>query len=116
MTTATSRWADALRVSPQQIDPLSWITRPWVSLSFAALVLLYGLTATLMSWPVSKLAVLDLAAVVAMTGACVYIQIATRPLRPPFTPTRALIPLLLTLIGLALSTWASMSSEIPVHN
>ncbi len=112
----TARWVDALRVSPQQIDPLSWITRPWVSLSFALLALFYGLAATLLNWSGSPLPWLDLAAVVAIAGACVYVQVATRPLRPTFTPARALIPVLLALVGLALSTLANIGSEVGVHN
>lgn len=116
MSVASTRLADAMRVSPQQIDPLSWITRPWVSLAFAALILLYGVTATIATWPGSAMPWLDLAAVFVMTAACIYIQVATRPLRPRFTPARALIPLLLAVAGLALSTWASVDSGVSVHN
>ena len=43
-------------------------------------------------------------------------QLVTRPLRPQFTPARALIPLLLAVVGLAFSTWASMGSDVGVHN
>lgn len=108
--------ADALRVSPQQIDPLSWITRPWVALSFASITLLYGLVATLLTWSGSPMPWFDLAAVVAMTGACVYVQIATRPMRPTFGPGRAAIPVLLGVVGLGLSTLANIGSEVAVHN
>ncbi len=110
------RLADALRVSPQQIDPLSWITRPWVALSFASLTLVYGLVATLVTWNGSPAPWFDLAAAVVMTGACVYVQIATRPLRPTFGPRRAAIPVLLGVAGLGLSTLANIGSEVGVHN
>jgi len=112
----TTPWRDALRVSPQQIDPLSWITRPWVSLSFALLSLVYGLIATVLIWPVSGKPWMEVCAVLFVFGACLYVQVATRPLRPPFTPARAVIPIGLALIGLALSAWASVSSAVPVHN
>ena len=112
----SARWTDALRVSPQQIDPLSWITRPWVSLSFALLALFYGLTATLLTWSGSPLPWLDLAAVLFVAGACIYVQVTTRPLRAPFTPARAVIPMLLALGGLLLSTLANVGSEVGVHN
>jgi len=116
MTADTTKVTDALRVSPQQIDPLSWITRPWVSLSFALLALTYGLVSNLLTWSQSAVPLIDTAAVVAIAGACFYVQLVTRPLRPQFTPARALIPLLLAVVGLALSTWASMYSEVAVHN
>ena len=105
-----------MRVSPQQIDPLSWITRPWVSLSFALLALVYGLSVVSLIWPVSGRPWFDAAGVLCVFAACLWVQIATRPLRPPLTPARAVMPLLLALIGLALSSWASMASEAPVHN
>jgi len=110
------RWHDAMRASPQQIDPLSWITRPWVSLSFAFLSLIYGMTATVLIWPVSDRPWLDVCGVLFVFAACMWVQIATRPLRPQFSPARAIGPLVLALIGLAFSTAASMASEVPVHN
>lgn len=114
--TRFSRWLDALRVTPQQIDPLSWITRPWVSLSFALLSLVYGLTATALIWTVSERPWLDVLAVLFIFGACLYVQFATRPMRPAFGPARAVLPIGLGVIGLALSTLASMASEVPVQN
>lgn len=116
MTADMTRLSDAMRVSPQQIDPLSWITRPWVALSFASLAFLYGLTATLLSWSRTSVPLADIAAVVSIAGACLYVQFVTRPLRPQFTPARAVIPVLLAVVGLAFSTWANMGSEVGVHN
>jgi hypothetical protein len=116
ITHTTTPWSDALRVSPQQIDPLSWITRPWVSLSFALLALVYGMTATLLILPVSGRPWFDVAGVLCVFAACLWVQVVTRPLRPQFTPARAVVPLLLALTGLAFSTVASMVSEVAVHN
>ena len=70
MSADMTRLTDALRVSPQQIDPLSWITRPWVSLSFALLALVYGLAATLLTWSQSAAPLINIAAVVSIAGAC----------------------------------------------
>ncbi len=108
--------SDALRTSPQQIDPLSWITRPWVSLSFALIALAYGLTATGLIWTVSETPWLDVIGVLFVFAACLYVQLITRPLQPTFGPRRAILPFGLALIGLAFTTWASMSSAVPVHN
>ena len=107
---------DTLRVSPQQIDPLSWITRPWVSLSFGSVALGYGLLATLLTWSGSERPYLDLLAVLFVATACVYIHLSSRALRPQFTPVRAVIPIILALGGLVLSTLASTTSVVPVHN
>jgi hypothetical protein len=106
----------ALRVSPQQIDPLSWITRPWVSLSFTFFALSYGLLATALTGRDSERPYLDLIAVAFIVGACVYIHVSSRALRPQFTPVRAVVPMILSLGGLGLSTIASATSEVPVHN
>jgi hypothetical protein len=111
-----ARWGDALRVSPQQIDPLSWMTRPWVSLAFTVLAFVYGLTAAAVTWSGSPLPWLDVAAVLFVTAACLVVQLTTRPLRPAFGPRRAVVPLLLGLGGLALSTVANVGSEVGVHN
>ena len=111
-----ARWLDALRVTPQQIDPLSWITRPWVSLSFAVLSLFYGLSATILIWPVSGRPWFDVLGVLCVFSACLYVQFATRAMRPQFTPARAVLPIGLALIGLGLSTLASMESAVPVQS
>lgn len=107
---------DVLRVSPQQIDPLSWITRPWASLAFGFVAFAYGTLATLLTWAGSERPYLDAIAVVFIVTACVYIHVASRALRPQFTPVRAVIPLLLAVGGLGLSTLASSTSLVPVHN
>jgi len=113
---SASAWRDALHVSPQQIDPLSWITRPWVSLSYALVALTQGLSSVVIVWPVSGAPWLDVGGVLFVFAACLYLQRITRPMRPPLTPARAVGPLLLALIGLALSAVANVSSEIAVHN
>ena len=107
---------DALRVSPQQIDPLSWITRPWVSLSFSFFALAYGVLSALLTWRDSERPYLDLFGTLFMVAACVYIHVSSRALRPQFTPVRAIVPLVLALGGLGLATLATLTSQVPVHN
>jgi hypothetical protein len=109
-------WRDALHASPQQIDPLSWLTRPWVGFSFALVVLGYGGFTTIATWARSDYPWIDLVATLFMLAACVYVQFATRPMRGRFTLGQAGIPLLLGLCGLGLSAWAAMDSEVAVHN
>ena len=107
---------DALRVSPQQIDPLSWITRPWVSLSFALVELVYGLVAVAFTWPQLQRPWIDLVAVALMFGACMYVWGATRPLRPTFGPRVAVFALLLAIAAIIVSTYANMASAVGIQN
>jgi len=107
--------SDSLRVTPQQIDPLSWIARPMVSLAFAVLAFAYGISATLLGWARSGHPWLDLLAVVLVTGACLFVQFSTGPLKPPFGPARAWIALLITAAGLFSSTIAAAVSPVPVQ-
>ena len=106
---------DSLRVTPQQIDPLSWIARPLVSLAFAVLAFVYGLSATVLGWSRSQQPWLDFLAVVLVTGACLFVQFSTGPLKPPFGPARAWVALLITAVGLFASTIAAAGSPVPVQ-
>lgn len=108
-------WTDALRVSPQQIDPLSWVTRPLVSLSFALIALVYGLVSVLASWSLTELPLLDLLGVLFVTGACVWVQAVTGPLKPPLGAARVAVALLLAIAGLVASTYAAASSTLAVQ-
>ena len=106
---------DALRVTPQQIDPLSWIARPLVSLSFAVFSLVYGLGATLLTWSDSSLPWLDLLAVALITSACLLVQYSTGPMKPAIGPVRASIVLLLAATGLVASMMAAAASTSAVQ-
>lgn len=108
-------WTDALRVSPQQIDPLSWVTRSLVSLSFALISLSYGLGAVIWSWSRLSLPWLDLLAVLLITGACVWVQLVTGPLKPPLGAARVAVALLLATGGLLASTYANAGGSVEVQ-
>ena len=106
---------DAWRVTPQQIDPLSWFTRPLVPVAFAALAALIGIATSIIQWDLADDPWLDVAAITLVASACVLIQIRTRPLRPMFGPRQALAPLALTVGGLALSTVSAINSDALVQ-
>ncbi len=106
---------DALKMSPHQVDPLSWITRPWVSVLFALSALIYGLGTTLATWSIAPRPWLDLLASLLVIAACLWVQFANRPLKPRFTPARASVALVFGLAGLAVSTFAAMGSAVPVN-
>jgi hypothetical protein len=106
---------DAWNVTPQQIDPLSWFTRPLVPVAFAGLAALIGLATTVIQWRLADEPWLDILAIALIASACVLIQIWTRPLRPMFGPRQALVPLALTVAGLALSTVSAIDSATLVQ-
>jgi len=107
---------DAWRVTPQQIDPLSWFTRPLVPVAFAMLALIVGAGTIAITWHLGPLVWLDVAGVAAIVAACVVVQFATRPLRPAFSLRDAITPLALALVGLVLSTVSGMNSEVLVQH
>ena len=51
---------DAWRVTPQQIDPLSWFTRPLVPVAFAMLALIVGAGTIAITWHLGPLVWLDI--------------------------------------------------------
>ena len=98
-------------VTPQQIDPLSWFTRPLVPVAFAVLTALIGLGTIVPQWRLFRDPWLDGVAIASMVAACLLVQVSTRPLRPMFGPRQALAPLALTVGGLALSTLGAIESD-----
>jgi len=107
---------DAWRVTPQQIDPLSWFTRPLVPVSFAVLALVVGAGTIAFTWHLGPFVWLDVAAVAFIVAACLVVQFATRPLRPAFGPRDAIVPLAFALVGLVLSTVGTMDSDVLVQH
>ena len=108
--------SDAWRISPQKTDPLSWFTRPLIPLIFAFTAVVYGLGVTLFTWELAAEPWLDLIAIALIFGACIVVQLWTRPLRKPFTTRQALVPLTLALLAVALSTYSSVESDVLVQH
>jgi hypothetical protein len=106
---------DAWNVTPQQIDPLSWFTRPLVPVAFAVLAALIGIGTSIIQWQLADDPWLDVAAIALIASACVLIQVWTRPLRPMFGPRQALAPLALAVAGLGLSTVSAINSDALVQ-
>lgn len=106
---------NAMRISPQQVDSLSWVTRPWVTLAFATGAAVLGITTTVLTWGASQRPYLDLVAVGVMLIACAIAYALTRPLQPRLGVARASLPLGVALIGLAVSAFAHTTSTVPVQ-
>jgi hypothetical protein len=110
-----SDWKAALRSSPQQIDPLSWFTRPWVGVFFAGVSLLYGLAGVAINWSLTPQPFLEVVAVLLLASACLVIHFSTRPLGPLFTLRSAVLPLVLAAAGLLTGTIGIWGSRVPVE-
>jgi hypothetical protein len=107
---------DALGVTPQQIDPLSWFTRPLVPIAFCSFALLVGLVSIVATWSHLNAPWLDIVAILLVSSACVLVQLLTRPLRPTFRPLHAIVPLVLAFVGLLLSTLGGLDSTLLVQH
>lgn len=108
--------SDAWHISPQKTDPLSWFTRPLIPLIFGITAAIYGLSVTLVTWELANEPWLDLIAIALVFGACIVVQLWTRPLRKPFTSRQALVPLSLAILAVALSTYSSVESDVLVQH
>jgi hypothetical protein len=105
----------ALYLTPRDVDPLSWIARPWVAIFFSATAFVSGTSYTITHWSVAPRPWLDAIATVLIVGACLWIQISVRPLKRSFGPLRASVSIILGLLGLAASAIAAYGSPVPVQ-
>jgi hypothetical protein len=110
-----STMQSALGVTPQQIDPLSWFTRPLLPVIFFVLTLVVGVTTILATWHQLDAPWADVAALVLVAGACLLVHRSTRPLRPAFRGRDAAGPLALSTAGLVLSAVSAADSSLLVQ-
>ena len=107
---------EAWQVSPQRIDPLSWFTRPLVPLVFAGTAFGYGSITIASNWDLLGLAWLEVIALLLTTAACLIVQVLTRPLRVPFAPRHAVVPVALGVIAIGLSSLSARESDVLVQH
>jgi len=105
----------SLTLSPQQIDPLSWYTRPLVPVVLGTMIVLYSVGSLVITWRQLAAPLLDLVAVALVLAACLTVQFRTRPMRRTFGVRQALLPLGLTALALAISTFANLDSTLTVQ-
>jgi len=106
---------ESFTVSPQQIDPLSWYTRPLVPVVLGTIAGLYSIGSIALTWTQLAVPLLDLAAVALILAACLTVQFRTRPMRGMFALRHALLPLALAAVSLAVSTVANLDSTLAVQ-
>lgn len=92
-----------LAVSAQQLDPLTWFTGRVLPLVFAGLVVLYGVL-RIPTWLLSPLPWLQPVGIVLCAGACVFVFLMTRPLRPDLGWGIAIVTVLIAAAGVVISS------------
>jgi hypothetical protein len=103
-----------LAISAQQLDPLTWFTGRVVPLVFAGLVVLYG-AFRIPTWFTSGLPWLQPIAVVLCAGACVFVYLMTRPLRPELGWGAGVITVLIAGAGLIASSIGYAGTELSIE-
>lgn len=106
------RW---LRLSAQEIDPLSWFTGSLVPLVFAALNLLYGGTFAILTWGASRDPIIQILGVALCSAACVVVHLLTRPMRRGLGWGGASFALALGVAGFALSAIGYADSLLSIE-
>lgn len=91
------------RTSAQQVDPLSWFTGPYLPLTFAGGIFVFGTTMTIITWGASPSPWLQLAGLWLCVVAGLFVHIRTRPFRPPISWGTGIVALSLATLGTALS-------------
>jgi hypothetical protein len=103
-----------LAVSAQQLDPLTWFTGRVVPLVFAGLVVLYG-ALRIPTWFATGLPWLQPLAVLLCAGACVFVYVMTRPLRPQLGWGAAIVTVLIGAAGLIVSAFGYAGTELSIE-
>jgi hypothetical protein len=70
-----------LRLSAQEVDPLSWFTGSLVPLVFAALNLVYGSVFAILTWSTSANPIVQIIGVGMCSAASLLVHVLTRPMR-----------------------------------
>jgi len=102
-------------LSAQQVDPLSWVTGPFVPLVFGILILVYGGAMAIVTLPDVVHPFAQFGAVALFALACLFIHLATRPLRPPIGWAAPVIALLIGSCGLVLSALGYIGARFTIE-
>jgi hypothetical protein len=90
-------------LSAQQVDPLSWVTGPFVPLVLGLLVLVYGCAMGVITLPEVRHPGAQFVAAGVCAAACLFVHLATRPMRPPIAWAAGVTAMLIASSGLVLS-------------
>ena len=104
-----------LRLSAQEVDPLSWFTGSLVPLVFAGLNLVYGSVFAILSWGASPDPVVQVVGVLMCTSACVLVHILTRPMRRRIDWPGAIVAIAIATCGFVLSAVGYSGSVLTIE-
>jgi hypothetical protein len=101
-----------LRRSPQEVDPLSWFTRPLIPSAFALVNLVLGAASIGLVWGEIAHPGIDLLSVLICSFACYFVQLRMDSQRLAFRSRDGAVALGIGALGLAVSTWANLESAV----
>ena len=104
-----------LRLSAQEVDPLSWFTGSLVPLVFAALNLVYGTVFAILSWSASPDPIVQVVGVLLCTAACVLVHFLTRPMRRRIGWPGAIVAVAIATGGFILSSVGYAGSVVTIE-
>ncbi|MFW8745759.1 hypothetical protein, partial [Mesorhizobium japonicum] len=102
-------------LSAQQVDPLSWVTGPYVPLVFGFLSLGYGIVMGFVTYPEVHQPGAQFVAAALCGLACLTVHVATRPMRPPLGWAGAIVALLIGTGALLLSALGCIGGRISIE-
>ncbi len=98
-----ARRDQAFAVSAQQLDPLSWFTRPLLPFALAVVVLVYGAIASAVTWDTSPQPWLQPVAVVLCAASCGIVYLASQPMRQPMGLVTGSLVLAIAIVAVQIS-------------
>ncbi len=98
-----ARRDQAFAVSAQQLDPLSWFTRPLLPFASAVVVLVYGTIASAVTWDMSPQPWLQPVAVVLCAASCGIVYLASQPMRQPIGLVTGSLVLTIAIVAVQIS-------------
>ncbi len=104
-----------LRLSAQEVDPLSWFTGSLVPLVFAALNLAYGGVFAILSWAASPNPIVQIVGVLLCSSACVLVHVLTRPMRRRIGWPGAIVAVGIATCGFILSALGYAGSVLTIE-
>ncbi|MEO6532208.1 MAG: hypothetical protein ABIO06_01395 [Pseudolysinimonas sp.] len=103
-----------LAVSAQELDPLTWFTGRIVPLVFAGLVVLIA-AFRVPTWFDTDAPVLQPVSIVLCAGACVFVYLMTRPLRPQFGWGAGVVTVAIAGSGLIVSALGYAGTQLSIE-
>lgn len=103
------------RLSPQEVDPLSWFTGPYVPTVFAVINLVYGTLSAVADAVSGASPILQGFGVALSTLACLLVQFLTRPMSGPLGWGAGAAVVAISIVGFAVAAVGYTGSALPLE-